>query len=680
MSYSEELECRPALEDHADSRSQSNRGKQRKGDALLQKKLADQVFVTKTLHDPANTLSKASDRRAKKRLEQENGPDNLQTGVPYSLNKQERWKTVNSVSLLDSRSDCGPEVLVVNRVITPTHSRDVENLNVSSVHLDDNDELTRISVKGKGHKFSYFGAALKERRNVDKDEPEPARILFNVVEPHPVASILAGKTQRSNGRGAWSSKSRYNDYRSDDDLNDVDSEDEEVLHEADENTVSPSSVLTLGDFMKESSSSQVPFRSRLKDSYSWSMLETETEDPARESLGNPVATPATSKVESVFEVVDISTRRWLKRLNLQETHEQVTIRWINAERVMVDASYLVKNSPHVPLDEPLLVLFFEVLNNSCVLRVRVNANTRFVGANDREAFVFILKKQHDFFSIFNTILEFVRDMRLQELGNPKVDRCTENPGYFAAEVNSEATAVKAERCNEYDRMAFLREMECASDIESSETEKPSSTCHRCNSQSEDLFPTKDGSTCRECVAAVVLRQLNRNDFPIDIPLLPSMSCSRIESLYAVLPVPAMSKLIEGYRVTVEKVAPVKLIAKEFASRCTEARNLRFSKEKRTDFEKRALLAEKPKLVHLRRTTLVLVENCTAWLYLHRSERATHRPHKLAVSHLLQQFLSLQVEATEDVPSTSFDDKVEELKKTVQKVLDLFKTATRRSEE
>lgn len=43
----------------------------------------------------------------------------------------------------------------------------------------------------------------------------------------------------ANGRGAWSSKSRYNDYRSDNDLNDVDSEDEEVLHEADENTVSP---------------------------------------------------------------------------------------------------------------------------------------------------------------------------------------------------------------------------------------------------------------------------------------------------------------------------------------------------------------------------------------------------------------------------------------------------------
>ncbi|KAK6048021.1 hypothetical protein COOONC_14474, partial [Cooperia oncophora] len=94
---------------------------------------------------------------------------------------------------------------------------------------------------------------------------------------------------------------------------------------------------------------------------------------------------------------------------------------------------------------------------------------------------------------------------------------------------------------------------------------------------------------------------------------------------------------EGNPVTVERLAPPKLIAKEFADVCTEARNLRFDKKKRLEFENSANAAplEGLDLANQRKTGLVLVENCTAWLYLHRREDA-YKICKSAVSRLLQQ--------------------------------------------
>ncbi|VDO41316.1 unnamed protein product, partial [Haemonchus placei] len=145
---------------------------QHRGNALLQKKLADQLGVSKTIYDPANTLS----NRAKKRLQKEESLSNLQPDVQYSLNKHQRWKTLSVPTLLGNNGRSNLEVLVVNRVITPRRLSAIENLNVSEVYAEENGAIRTISTKGKGHKYSHFQAALRERREVDKDEVEPARI------------------------------------------------------------------------------------------------------------------------------------------------------------------------------------------------------------------------------------------------------------------------------------------------------------------------------------------------------------------------------------------------------------------------------------------------------------------------------------------------------------------------
>ncbi|VDL83520.1 unnamed protein product [Nippostrongylus brasiliensis] len=195
----------------------------RKGDALRLQKLSDRAVVYKTLHDPADTLSK----REKKRLQKAGSTGNLDLDVQYSLNKQQRWKTVNTDSMLNSQCESEPEVIVVDRVITPSHLSANQALNVMNVFVKEGDAISKLSTKGKGHKLRHFEVALMERREIDKDEVQPARILYNVVQPHPVPSVLLGKTQRKNTRGTWTTKSRQTNYLSDGAESESDSEVEE---------------------------------------------------------------------------------------------------------------------------------------------------------------------------------------------------------------------------------------------------------------------------------------------------------------------------------------------------------------------------------------------------------------------------------------------------------------------
>ncbi|VDL66843.1 unnamed protein product [Nippostrongylus brasiliensis] len=122
---------------------------------------------------------------------------------------------------------------------------------------------------------------------------------------------------------------------------------------------------------------------------------------------------------------------------------------------------------------------------------------------------------------------------------------------------------------------------------------------------------------------------------------------------------------EGYKVDVETMPRVKLIAKEFANICTEARNQRFDKDKRVKFEESALAAERPELVDLRKTALILVENCTAWLYIRHAEIHLQKD-RSAVSHLLQQYNKVQFDL--ERKSLTIAKEIDELNSAVKNVI------------
>ncbi|PIO75363.1 hypothetical protein TELCIR_02583 [Teladorsagia circumcincta] len=136
---------------------------------------------------------------------------------------------------------------------------------------------------------------------------------------------------------------------------------------------------------------------------------------------------------------------------------------------------------------------------------------------------------------------------------------------------------------------------------------------------------------------------------------------------------AEGKPKEGQPVTVEQITSPKLIAKEFSDICTEARNLRFDKKRRLEFEKLATASslESFDLVKQRKTGLVLVENCTAWLYLHRRDGACGTC-KSVVSRLLKRLRLIESEINEISPSAIFLQNAADLRKDIDAVLHTFR--------
>ncbi|WKY12199.1 hypothetical protein Q1695_003631 [Nippostrongylus brasiliensis] len=791
----------------------------RKGDALRLQKLSDRSVVVKTLHDPNDTISK----KEKRRLQKAGSTGSLDLDVQYSLNKQQRWKTINTQSLLNRQCDSDPESFVVDRVITPGHLGTNNSLNVMNVFVKEGDTITKLSTKGKGHKLRHFEVALRERREIDKKEVEPGRILYNVVKPHPVPSVLLGKTQRKNRRGARTTKSRPTEYLSDGTEHESDSEEDETPI----STSAPSSSFTLGDFVKDTEATGTNRHSRR------STTHTLHEEPKKKVSTKVPQTKLQqgSNSKPLFAVVDVDAKL-LHGMEFRDAiasleEERVAVKWVDADRVTIDASHLVRNYPEEPIHQPLLVLFFELHEGAKVLRVRINANVEPKGNQNMEALVHTVKRQQDFVSLFRDLVDFVRKLRLSNLDTPsEVARFTKSPANFDDAVNSCKLAMEKKRvlrCDHYEMLRWLREMYYTT---AERVENSPSSCWRCSLHAKDMFESPEGMICRECVASEVVRQISFGRYPVEIPLSPTPTCSSIDLLFAVLPSSTISNLVEasyqhlqtdkvvfskcpccalkvmirvddnsveeksltcpvcsthwcrrcssephwpmkcdeyrqwsdkweqqyfvdkfcmqpdeellriscwcdlhhivpsgtahnftcpnrkcrrrydktglmahiwqygaryrkihnklgkpkdGYPVTVETIPRVKLIAKEYASTCTDARNLRFDERKRRDFEKLAVSANEPELIDLRRTALILVENCTAWMYLHRSELHIGEC-KSAVSHLFQQITKTQLELERQ--STNLNKEVEELKNSIEKVMSTFlqcACSTRREE-
>ncbi|KAK6051657.1 hypothetical protein COOONC_10840 [Cooperia oncophora] len=511
MSYYEEQENIYALHDLAKNSGQFRR-RRRRGDALLQKKLADQVIVSKTLLDPANTLS----NRAKKRLQKEESCNDLHSDVQYSLNKHQRWKTVSLISKPLTSQACTWRKMGRSTRF-PRKEKD-KNFPTSKQHCGNGETWKRTKLNRQ--KFSSTSSSLT---------------LFSKFSPEKLSEIIKrGLGQQNLGkrttaltcrmRAAATTKTKKNSRTS----------------------------LTLGDFL--TSSSPPKSTERTRQSSSWSFIDAKPECSAKNVQPKPadlVDISAVTHASSMFEVIDIQTRT-LQNFDFREMislleDKRVVVRWIDSDRVMVDVTYQVRLSGDEPIRKPLLILFMELRDDARILRIRINANARYLGAMDREAFLHSAKRQKDFMSLFQLITDTVRSLRLKERDIRKEKtRCSDNPSYFAPEVNSQLLAEKSDRCHEYDRLQFLREVERATDQRlRDESEHHPSVCCRCSpSKQLDLFATNAGMACRDCITSNLVHQLRLDRAPVDVPLKSTENVTSIDLLYAVLPAPLISELIK----------------------------------------------------------------------------------------------------------------------------------------
>ncbi|RCN37785.1 hypothetical protein ANCCAN_16299 [Ancylostoma caninum] len=164
----------------------------RPGRGNIHRKVAgNNSFVTKTIYDPDSTLSKRHQKRVL--ADQTDGfcPD-----VPYSLNKHERWNNISGVALLNNQKLGSPERIVINRCDLPSSGSSGADA-IKSVDVIDDDTIVTVSAGGRRKPLKYFNGQLRERRNLDKEEPEPARLHFSITTPTTSTACSTKKSKQS---------------------------------------------------------------------------------------------------------------------------------------------------------------------------------------------------------------------------------------------------------------------------------------------------------------------------------------------------------------------------------------------------------------------------------------------------------------------------------------------------
>ncbi|EYC43923.1 hypothetical protein Y032_0477g2182 [Ancylostoma ceylanicum] len=501
---------------------------------------ADDMLVTKTLHDPAGTLSK----KQQKRLTALPAND-FQFNVPYSLNKHQRWETINPKSLLLNNDGCDREVLVVNGVTASpsTHSPDIIS-RAQSVHMLEDDVLATIATSGKAKELAYFTAALRKRKEMPKDEPEPTRIQFNIVKPDPVSSHSTGKSSRRKKRNGITMAKFQNDIDAYEEVSDESSSDAEC----EEGHGSPRSTITLGDFVSNDLSNDADFVivPRMTGEPHPSQEDTSEKPALPELLDISQATNS----NCIFEVFDIKLKR-MKPFDLREkvtalvptlVYGRCVVHWFDSTRVSIS---------NQPLADTVFSVFFELRDNLKTLRVCCNTNTHYSDTAGRPALAHIMRSSREFDTLFNKLMDFIWESRARQYEPPeRSSRLRMSAENFKTRVNSSMMAVTAKRCVEHDQMMFVKEQyshgtsNLPNNENTSEKEENPLCCSCQSSLKTDLFPSQDGMICKDCVASQVLHQVRLNQLPIRIPVVTSADNSPFDLLYAILPVPLISTLVK----------------------------------------------------------------------------------------------------------------------------------------
>ncbi|RCN25691.1 hypothetical protein ANCCAN_28594 [Ancylostoma caninum] len=114
---------------------------------------------------------------------------------------------------------------------------------INSVNVIDDDTIVTVSAGGRRKPLKYFNGQLRERRNLDKEEPEPARLHYSITTPTTSTACSTKKSKHTNRRGVLIDKENYSDSEETDDREEIIEEDSDC--ESTEN----SRRVTLGDFL-----------------------------------------------------------------------------------------------------------------------------------------------------------------------------------------------------------------------------------------------------------------------------------------------------------------------------------------------------------------------------------------------------------------------------------------------
>ncbi|KAK6744899.1 hypothetical protein RB195_011549 [Necator americanus] len=506
-------------------------GSRRCSNKFMAKRTCNQATITKTLYDPQNTLSK---RKTKRLLT--DCSDGFYTDVPYSLNKQERWKYVNPDSLLRNYPANTSEVCIVSREVTPLSYEDyLRGDTVTDMHVFNEDVVTKLSSAGRKKAIRYYINQLNEKRHVDKDEVEPARILLNIVRSPPVTH-LNENTFRIAKRRRHAALRKTETDKFEELTNDCCQIDDNESTPESSDFCETAHTLTLADFI----TSGKPLVSARKSENLSSSIRLDSFEIVERKPAEMVNISEITNAPHIFEIFDISIRR-LDSFDLKEEITLLapgycTVHWFGSERVSLASKRQV---------QPMFVLFFEIDRKSGNIRIRININASFSSGIERNTLEKLLETRKNFPSLFESLIEFIFKLELLSSENKQTryHSCKDN---FMASVNSERMAAEATPCGHHEQLEFVRPLYIYDGTDFVPKSVGNCTlCCRCSSPYKpDLFTSTNGMMCRECVASFMIRQLRLNHSPVEIPLITSSESSPVDLLYAILPLPLMTLIVK----------------------------------------------------------------------------------------------------------------------------------------
>ncbi|VDM76496.1 unnamed protein product [Strongylus vulgaris] len=323
--------------------------------------------------------------------------------------------------------------------------------------------------------------------------------------------------------------------------------------------------LTLGDFLtlNQPSASSCTMKSSSSKSEVTSSFEIVALKPS-----DVTDISSATNAPCIFEIIDVKLNN-LDAFDLQEeipllAPHYCTVHWFGPQLVSVASKRSIN---------PRFVLFFEVMRDMGLLRVRINTNARYTAKHSKNAFVKMLETRRNFPSLFDDAIEFI--FRLDRaIPAQKPPRFTAYKTNFMQNVNSAMLTTSATRSDESDQLDLLRR-----------------------------FYKSDTSDA----------ELKLKGNPVQPEYLEQKNW--------------LGNLMLRWS-------------------CAEARRHRFDKSRRNDFKnavikKFTMETEQSEVIDMRKTVLLLVEHCMAWLYLHRHNNQDFRYTKKMILQLFDQFIRFQ---------------------------------------
>ncbi|CAI2353680.1 unnamed protein product [Caenorhabditis sp. 36 PRJEB53466] len=515
-----------------------------RGKEQLHNAVKDRTFIEKTVSS-AEPLSKKATQKVG-----DSTKDELELNVVYSLDKKNRWKDANTITLLGAApEDVRAEVVEKNALeqygfLYPNKSTFA--VHTKKVNLDDAPgefEVRSVTSSGKGQDYSNFLPATREFKEEVKKEEQPT-VSYNIYKTHPSQDAVGGQMFKAKVVSK-SGKHRGNKKV---DIDVYEAEDEEFDEEDDEYECENSfgrrggSPVELSDFFVENREKQAHRSKRKESEMSFEIIDAETLRPEPEYTDLLDIHTFLKREGYTFEEADITFHNQKDSLEHQmrllKEEKGLEVKDLRERQFLVDISKWCRLNAEKDGETTAVIIFthleknqYNVILNSTIpchpskrgadyLRNQISSAMTMCEAISRITTEMMTRRKvveaMKFSSLFydrKSLTEQINDS--YEWENQMLEMQWPNRHHHATWANSQELSTVGGRLEWDDLCAMVRKESRAKTCYTSG--EPCGVCSRVK-RDHELFLVENESRvkCKDCLREEFYRELRARRVPIDL--------------------------------------------------------------------------------------------------------------------------------------------------------------------